>query len=122
MSEVIVNIKASGVNRADLMQAKGHYPPPRTCEAALEGERKPTSSCYLARWTMDCLSIRRIGPWSNLCHSLFPNGGGAGKWQASNDGGGFAVWSKNGRELFYLNPQPHHLSHIHHHWRYFCTW
>jgi len=28
MSEVIVNIKASGVNRADLMQAKGHYPPP----------------------------------------------------------------------------------------------
>lgn len=28
MSEVTVKIKASGVNRADLMQAKGHYPPP----------------------------------------------------------------------------------------------
>jgi putative PIG3 family NAD(P)H quinone oxidoreductase len=28
MSEVTVIIKASGVNRADLMQAKGHYPPP----------------------------------------------------------------------------------------------
>jgi putative PIG3 family NAD(P)H quinone oxidoreductase len=35
MSEVIVNIKASGVNRADLMQAKGHYPPPPGVTAVL---------------------------------------------------------------------------------------
>ena len=26
--EVLVQVKAAGVNRADLLQARGHYPPP----------------------------------------------------------------------------------------------
>ena len=26
--EILINVKAAGINRADLLQRKGHYPPP----------------------------------------------------------------------------------------------
>jgi serine/threonine-protein kinase len=35
----------------------------------------------------------------------FPNSGA--KWQISNSGGGFPVWSPNGHELFYRSPDNH---------------
>jgi len=39
---------------------------------------------------------------SEIYVRAFPDKGG--KWRISNNGGTFAVWSKNGRELFYRTP------------------
>jgi hypothetical protein len=37
----------------------------------------------------------------------FPGGPLAGKWQVSNGSGRFPVWSRSGRELFYLGGDTH---------------
>ena len=39
--------------------------------------------------------------------------GAAGKWQISSAGGGTPIWSRNGRELFYLRGQPDHGCGLH---------
>src|SRR5690348_8211691 len=36
-----------------------------------------------------------------------PFPGPGGKWQVSTGGGGFPIWSRNGRELFFIGPDQH---------------
>jgi hypothetical protein len=36
-----------------------------------------------------------------------PFPGLGGKWQVSTGGGGFPIWSRNGRELFFIGPGQH---------------
>jgi serine/threonine protein kinase/WD40 repeat protein len=79
----------------------------QTWALPLEGERKP--SLILERGTAGKLSPD--GHW--LAHSsgesgtiqvyVVPFGGGQGKWQVSANGGTRPQWSKDGKELFYMD-------------------
>ncbi|MGC2495600.1 hypothetical protein, partial [Candidatus Binatus sp.] len=73
----------------------------------LEGERKP--SLVLERGTTGKLSPD--GRWlaytsaesGTLQVYVVPFGGGQGKWQISANGGELPQWSKDGKELYYVN-------------------
>ena len=59
--EVVIDVAAAGVNRADLLQRQGFYPPP------------PGAPSYLG---LECSgAIADIGPgvtgWQNLCRTTF---------------------------------------------------
>ena len=76
----------------------------------LEGDRKPILllktpfNVYASRLSPDgrwiAYASDRSGR-SEIYVQPFPGLGG--KWQISTDGGGHAVWARNGRELFYRN-------------------
>jgi Tol biopolymer transport system component len=73
----------------------------------LEGERKP--SLVVDRGTFGKLSPD--GRWLayNSAESgrlevyVMPFGGGQGKWQVSANGGGRPQWSKDGKQLYYMD-------------------
>src|SRR5258707_10545423 len=69
--EVLINVSAAGVNRPDLMQREGHYPPPKDASdipgleiagriAALGGDSDlgPPQSANGRRWAIGMTSAR----------------------------------------------------------------
>jgi Tol biopolymer transport system component len=79
----------------------------QTWSLPLEGERKP--SLILERGTSGKLSAD--GHWlaytsgesGTIQVYVMPFGGGQGKWQVSANGGTRPQWSKDGKELFYMD-------------------
>ena len=73
----------------------------------LEGERKPT--LILERGAGGKLSpdgrwlAYQSGEWGRTEVYVVPFGGGQGKWQVSANGGTQPKWSKDGKELYYLD-------------------
>ena len=76
----------------------------------LEEDRKPTlflktpGNVYASRLSPDGHWIAYASDESGRLEIYVqPFPGLGGKWQISTDGGGHAVWARNGRELFYRN-------------------
>ena len=76
----------------------------------LEEDRKPTLflktpfNVYASRLSPDGHWIAYASDESGRSEIYVqPFPGLGGKWQISTDGGGHAVWARNGRELFYRN-------------------
>ncbi len=74
----------------------------------LEGDRKPSLILDRGAFAKVSPDGRWLAYTSNESGRIevyvVPFGGGQGKWQVSANGGGAPRWSKDGKELFYMDP------------------